>query len=239
MPGASTRVPRFRDSSSTPLSIYPLYIPHPFSICPINPRAQRKGRSFTMDDPLLNADDNIEADQLLQDTYSGPVLEPLTSSNPKQLIRTLTSIPPSVPPSARSLLSLTFISLGASSSITLSTLCLAVSYFSDDLGEGVVGALITCHCAAVLLVMSIVLVALPAKLSSRTSSRILSLSLLEATLFNGFALLSVINDHPLKGSTLYPLAALNGVATGLIQTMSSRLGGDLPTTAASQLGSLQ
>ena len=57
--------------------------------------------------------------------------------------------------------------------------------------------------------------------------------------FNAFVLTSVLADRPPSPTALLALVALNGGASGLIQSLSPRLGGDLPTTRATAVGSLQ
>ena len=139
----------------------------------------------------------------------------------------------------RALIQLTFLLLGAESSITLSTVTLAAAYFKDSLGDGIISALISAHCSALLIVMLLILVALPSTTSLRVTSTLVSCAVAFGVCFNGFMLTSLLADQPVRGALLYPLVAVNGAATGLIQSLSSRLGGDLPTTNKTAVGSLQ
>lgn len=133
----------------------------------------------------------------------------------------------------------TFLLLGAESSVTLSTVCLAAAYFKDSLGAGVVGALITAHCSILLSVMSFLLIILPSKVSAGLAARMISICILYALCFNIFTFVCVLLNKTINGTVLYILAAVNGGASGLVQIMSSRLGGDLPTTMSSSVANLQ
>lgn len=142
---------------------------------------------------------------------------------------------------SRILIPATFFSLGAESSVTLSTVTLAAAYYKDTLGDSIVAALITSHVSVQLVVMLAILVAIRdvSQLTLHTSATVVSCAALYAALFNAFMLGCVLCDHPVSGSVLYPLVAVNGGATGLVQSLSSRMGGDLPTTKRTSVGSLQ
>ena len=59
---------------------------------------------------------------------------------------------------SRILIPATFFSLGAESSVTLSTVTLAAAYYKDTLGDSIVAALITSHVSVQLVVMLAILV---------------------------------------------------------------------------------
>ena len=139
----------------------------------------------------------------------------------------------------RRLVQLTFLLLGAASSITLSTVCLAAAYFKDLLGDGVVSRFIMAHTSVLLVVMLTVLFILPGKVRLVSTARLLTMATLFGVCFNAFVLTSVFADRPPSPTVLLALVALNGGASGLIQSLSPRLGGDLPTTRATAVGSLQ
>jgi hypothetical protein len=83
------------------------------------------------------------------------------------------------------------------------------------------------------------LLLLPPKIPLRISANIVSAAIFYASCFNAFMFWSVYTGSPVTANVLYPLTALNGVATGCVQTLSSRMGGDLPTTKTTAVGSLQ
>ena len=133
----------------------------------------------------------------------------------------------------------TFLLLGSASAVTLSTVCLAAAYFKDTLGDGVVSQFILAHTSVLLIVMVGVLAGRPGKTSLSTTAALLTAATLFGVGFNVFVLASVLVGEPPSAHVLFPLVALNGGAAGLIQSLSPRLGGDLPTTRSTAVGSLQ
>ena len=161
--------------------------------------------------------------------------EPLVRTEAPELTRRLSI----APDRERLLVQATFLLLGAASSVTISTVALAASYFKDSLGDNVVSQFIMAHSSMLLVVMLSIIFFLPMRVTLSTTASLLTGATLFGVGFNAFMLISLLAGQPPSAMVLFPLVAVNGGASGVIQSLSPRLGGDLPNTKGTAVGSLQ
>jgi hypothetical protein len=116
-------------------------------------------------------------------------------------------------------------SLGAGSTVTFNTIVMAVAYFRESLGEGVLAKLSLAHNVALLATMGGLIVLMPRNPSLCVYRLATRGAFAYAFLLNALVLHAAAVRRPLSSSLFLALVGLNGVATGLAQGLGASLGG--------------
>lgn len=133
--------------------------------------------------------------------------------------------PDAAPRDKRTTVLACFFAVGAGSCITFNSVVMAVAYFREFLGEGVLAKLALAHNSALLLSMGSLIVAASKNPSLAVYQIVLRGSLLFAVGFDAVVLQAAWRRQPIHEAPLLVAVALNGVATGLVQGLGASLGG--------------
>ena len=147
-------------------------------------------------------------------------------------------LPETAKPSSR--LPAVFFLLGTGSTISFTSVALAIAYFQPTLGSNILSLLLCTHCSTVLAVMLLLLLLLPRAASRRTTYLLLIGALAFAFVFNLFILVSLYAGG-ITRVRLLTMVALNGVATGVLQAGGAAMGSDIESGRAlsGKIASLQ
>lgn len=133
-----------------------------------------------------------------------------------------------------------FFAIGAGSTVTFNSVIMAVAYFKELLGDGVLAKLALAHNITLLATMGSLIILLP---------RLPRLRILRMCMRCAFALAAIVNlvvlhatalRRPLSSSVLLASIGLNGAAVGLAQGLGASLGGLFdPYSLAAGCGGMQ
>uniref|UniRef100_A0A7S1TRP8 Uncharacterized protein n=1 Tax=Phaeomonas parva TaxID=124430 RepID=A0A7S1TRP8_9STRA len=130
-----------------------------------------------------------------------------------------------------------FFALGAGSCITFNSVVMAVAYFKEEMGPGVLRKVAVAHDSALLLVLVVIIWF--ARVPSGWYPALLSGSLLVGLAFNAFVLCMVALRTAAPEALFLALIAVNGLATGVLQGLGASLAGQFdPYSAFSGAGAL-